>query len=131
LKKAGTGITPMLQFIRKEINANTQFTLIYANKEPQDILFFEELSQLVKQHPDRLKVIYIVENGGKDWEGPIGYVTQDLIDQHMHRASMVFVCGPPGFMKMVSGDKNPDKSQGPLGGYLNKLGYKQNCVCKL
>lgn len=25
--------------------------------------------------------------------------------------SMIFVCGPPGFMKAVSGDKAPDKSQ--------------------
>ncbi|KAI8876208.1 ferredoxin reductase-like protein [Backusella circina FSU 941] len=132
---AGTGITPMLQFIRKEFSSNSsttsKFTLIYANKEEQDILFREELTQLVKEHPDRFKVVYVLENAGQHWQAPMGYVTEDLINQYIPSASLVFVCGPPPFMEMVSGDKNPDKSQGPLKGYLKRLGYKQDCVCKL
>ena len=44
--------------------------------------------------------------------------------------NLVMVCGPPGLMKVVSGDKAPDKSQGPLSGALAELGYTPAQVFK-
>jgi len=44
--------------------------------------------------------------------------------------NLVLVCGPPGFMAAVSGDKLPDKSQGPLSGALAELGYSAEGVFK-
>lgn len=48
---------------------------------------------------------------------------------------MVFVCGPPGMMKAVSGDKVRDEvkktmTQGPLTGILKDLGYTETQVFK-
>ena len=40
------------------------------------------------------------------------------------------VCGPPPMMKAVSGDKLPDKSQGPLEGMLKGMGYTEGQVFK-
>jgi cytochrome-b5 reductase len=40
------------------------------------------------------------------------------------------VCGPPGFMNLVSGDKAKDYTQGPLSGLLKQLGYTENQVFK-
>lgn len=44
--------------------------------------------------------------------------------------AMVFVCGPPGLMNAVSGDKAKDKSQGPLSGMLKDMGYSAERVFK-
>jgi len=43
----------------------------------------------------------------------------------------IYVCGPPGFMKAISGDKNmKDYSQGELIGALKELGYTETQVFK-
>jgi cytochrome-b5 reductase len=43
---------------------------------------------------------------------------------------MIFVCGPPGFMEAISGDKTPSKEQGVLGGVLKSMGWKEEEVYK-
>ena len=40
------------------------------------------------------------------------------------------VCGPPPMMAAISGDKNPDKSQGEVSGLLAKMGYTSDSVFK-
>ena len=40
------------------------------------------------------------------------------------------ICGPPGMMKFISGDKAEDKSQGALEGLLKELGYSAEGVYK-
>lgn len=56
-----------------------------------------------------------------------------MVQRHMPApgpASLVMVCGPPGMMAAVSGDKAPDKSQGALSGILKGLGYDETSVYK-
>ena len=63
----------------------------------------------------------------------VGYITQDLLAAHMPPpadSSLIMVCGPPPMMKAVSGDKLPDKSQGPLEGMLKGMGYTEGQVFK-
>lgn len=55
---------------------------------------------------------------------------RELLPSPTGERAMVLVCGPPGFMAAVSGDKAPDKSQGPVGGFLKQIGYKQEQVYK-
>lgn len=135
----GTGITPMLQVI-DEIMRNpedkTQVNLLFANQSPSDIILREKIDALAKEHSN-LKVHNIVDKvSGLDkvtWSGSVGYVTPDLLKQHMpppSKENMVFVCGPPGMMIAVSGDKAQDKSQGELSGALKSLGYTSDQVFK-
>jgi cytochrome-b5 reductase len=42
----------------------------------------------------------------------------------------IFVCGPPGMMKHVSGGKAKDKSQGEINGLLKEMGYTSTDVFK-
>ena len=42
----------------------------------------------------------------------------------------VFVCGPPGLCKSISGEKKSPQEQGELQGYLKELGYKEDQVYK-
>ncbi|CAK9150149.1 unnamed protein product [Ilex paraguariensis] len=43
--------------------------------------------------------------------------------------TLILVCGPPGLMKHISGDK-ANRSQGELTGILKDLGYTEEMVYK-
>ncbi|KXN70707.1 ferredoxin reductase-like protein [Conidiobolus coronatus NRRL 28638] len=133
----GTGITPMLQLIRKILDNpadKTKINLIFANNTTKDILLKDELDKLAKQHADRFKVKYVIAKQESGWTGDVGFVTKDLIKKTLqgsqNKDSMVFVCGPDPMINVLSGPKNPDKSQGELGGILKELGYTSENVYK-
>ncbi|KAI3634754.1 hypothetical protein MIR68_007135 [Amoeboaphelidium protococcarum] len=136
----GSGLTPALQIIR-EILGNpadkTKVTLIFANQSQRDILLKDELDQLAKQHPNQFKLFYTVDKAEDGWKGFVGYIDEKKLKKAnmpkvSEKDSMVLVCGPPGFMKVMSGDKNPDKSQGEVdpNSLLGKLGFTKDNVYK-
>lgn len=133
----GTGLTPMYQIIHKILtdpSDKTEISLVFANVSEKDIPFKYELDSLASRHPN-FKIHYIVDkkSSSSSWKGSEGYVTADLIKKHMPAPSddnLVLVCGPPGFMKLISGDKAKDYSQGPLSGLLEELGYNEKQVFK-
>jgi len=137
----GTGITPMLQVIEKILENpqdKTQVDLVFANTSPRDILLKEVLERYVQTKSDRFKVHYIVdkptmEGQAEKWNGSVGLVSASYLKQHLPapgKDALVYVCGPPGFMNTVSGDKAPDKSQGELTGILKSLGYDKDMIYK-
>ncbi|KAG8960881.1 NADH-cytochrome b5 reductase [Tulasnella sp. 419] len=126
----GSGITPMYQIVQHSLalpNDKTKYTLIFSNLSEADILLKETFDDWAKKHSDRFEVIYVVDQGGKDWKGPTGYVTSELVKQHFAPPSLgekvkILVCGPPGQVASVSGKKDGMK-QGELSGILKELGY--------
>ncbi|OWM65968.1 hypothetical protein CDL15_Pgr015393 [Punica granatum] len=131
----GTGITPMLQIIEailKNPDDNTQVSLIYANVSPDDILLKQKLDILAASRPN-LKIFYTVDNPTKNWKGGVGYVSKDMALKGLPGPSddtLILVCGPPGMMHHISGDKAKDRSQGELRGLLKDLGYTEQMVYK-
>ncbi|KAI4335758.1 hypothetical protein L6164_014369 [Bauhinia variegata] len=131
----GTGITPMLQVIEailKNPDDNTQISLLYANISPDDILLKQKLDVLEASHPN-LKIFYTVDNPTKNWRGGVGYISKDIALKGLPSPSddtLILVCGPPGMMKHISGDKAKDRSQGELTGILKELGYTDQMVYK-
>lgn len=111
----------------------TELRLLFANVSPDDIICKSRIDDLARQHPTRLKVHYVVDKAPAGWRGGVGYVTSAMLKEHMPapgKDAMVFVCGPPGLMNAVSGDKAKDKSQGELTGFLKQLGYSSDMVYK-
>ncbi|KAG6723897.1 hypothetical protein I3843_03G224800 [Carya illinoinensis] len=131
----GTGITPMLQVIEailKNPDDKTQVSLIYGNVSPDDILLKQKLDILATSHPN-LKVFYTVDNPSKNWRGGSGYISKDMVVKGLPGPSddtLILVCGPPGMMKHLSGDKAKDRSQGELTGLLKDVGYTEQMVYK-
>lgn len=131
----GTGITPMLQVIDAILSNkddNTKVSLIYGNISPEDILLKEKLDALAAKHPN-FKVYYVVDKPSSNWRGGAGYITKDMVLKGMPAPSddtLILVCGPPGMMKHISGDKAPDKSQGEVSGLLKDAGYSNEMVYK-
>jgi len=133
----GSGITPLYQVVSYALSDKsnkTKFTLLFSNVAEKDILLREELDALRKQHPDKFEVVYLLDKPEKDWTGPSGYISADVIKRHVGPASLneklkIFVCGPPGQVAAVAGKKAGMK-QGELAGILKELGYTEDQVFK-
>lgn len=131
----GTGITPMLQLLHeilKNPKDQTEVSLVFANVTEGDILLKPTLDEFAKKHKN-FKVYYVLERAPKGWKEGVGFVDESIIRTQLPPPSddsLIMVCGPPGMMKAISGEKAPDYSQGELDGLLKKLGYSKSGVFK-
>jgi cytochrome-b5 reductase len=134
----GTGVTPMYQVIRRIFSnpsEQTKVTLIFGNIAEDDILLKGELASLANEFPQRLKVFYTLDNPPDSWKQQKGFITKDLLKQVLPDPGQgdkikIFVCGPPGMYKAISGTKKSPADQGDLSGYLQELGYSKDQVFK-
>jgi len=135
LMAGGSGITPMIQLIQKILNNpgdKTQVTLVFANVSEWDILLRNHINILAKD--PRLRVHYVLENPPDQWSGSIGLINEGIISKFMPPPSddsMVMVCGPPGMLNAICGEREPDFSQGPIDGMMSRLGYNSRHLWKL
>lgn len=63
-----------------------------------------------------------------------GYITKELLKTVLPEPgngnNKIFVCGPPGMYKAISGGKKSPQDQGELTGILKELGYSKDEVYK-
>lgn len=93
--------TPLHQIITHALSNplnTTKFTLLYANVAEEDILLREDFDALQKKHPSHFKVVYALDKPPAGWTGATGFISQDLIKEHVAPASLaekvkVFICG--------------------------------------
>jgi cytochrome-b5 reductase len=137
LVAGGTGITPMFQLLRSIFNNpedKTKVTLVFGNISEEDILLKHELQELENTYPQRFRAFYTLDKPPKDWVGNSGFITKDLLKtvlpEPKNENIKVFVCGPPGLYKAVSGTKKSPADQGELSGILKELGYSKDQVYK-
>ncbi|KAK4992574.1 NADH-cytochrome b5 reductase [Elasticomyces elasticus] len=112
----GTGITPMLQIIRAIIRGRaagdrTEVDLIFANVNEEDILLKEDLDQLAREDAG-FRVHYVLNNAPDKWTGGVGFVTPEIMKDHLPSPASdikILVCGPP---PMVSAMKKGTESLG-------------------
>lgn len=100
----------------------TRLSLIYANVSESDILLKTELDQLAKEHPLRFSVYYVLNTPPEGWTGGVGFVTKDMIEQHLPQPGLThkaMLCGPP---PMLTAMKH----------HLTELGWeKANTISKM
>ena len=133
----GTGITPMYQLARhifKNPEDRTKVTLVFGNVNEDDILLKKELQDLENTYPQRFRAFYVLDNPPKEWIGGKGYISKELLKTVLPEPKeeniKLFVCGPPGLYKAISGGKVSPKDQGELSGILKELGYEKDQVFK-
>ena len=133
----GTGITPMYQLARaifKNPEDKTKVTLVFGNVTADDILLKSEFEELENKFPNRFRAFYVLDQPPKDWPQGKGFITKELLKTVIpapnEKDVKVFVCGPPGLYKAISGNKNSPSDQGELSGYLAELGYSKDQVFK-
>ncbi|KAM7209363.1 NADH-cytochrome b5 reductase 2 [Naviculisporaceae sp. PSN 640] len=133
----GTGITPMFQLCRAIFSNpedKTKVTLVFGNVSEEDILLKKELAELENTYPKRFRAFYVLDNPPKEWAGGKGYITKELLKTVLPEPKSenikLFVCGPPGMMTSISGNKKSPRDQGELVGVLKELGYTPEQVYK-
>ncbi|SMN21923.1 similar to Saccharomyces cerevisiae YIL043C CBR1 Microsomal cytochrome b reductase, not essential for viability [Maudiozyma saulgeensis] len=105
----GTGITPMYQIMKAIVddpNDTTEVSLIYGNSSESEILLKDELDSLCERKPEQIKVYYLIDKADRDdWEGGIGYVTSDLLNEKIASPDddnvQLLLCGPPRMVSSV------------------------------
>ncbi|WP_171209390.1 MULTISPECIES: 2Fe-2S iron-sulfur cluster-binding protein [unclassified Ruegeria] len=102
----GSGITPVLSILKTTLaqEPHSRFTLVYANKGVNTIMFREELEDLKNLHMGRLNVIHILETDAQDIDLFTGLVTQEKCAQlfehwiDIKTVDTAFICGPEPMM---------------------------------
>merc|ERR1712177_103381 len=110
----------------------TKVTLVYGNVSEEDILLKKELQDLENKYPQRFRAFYLLDNPPEGWQQGKGFITKDVLKTVLPKEGnlKLFVCGPPGMYKAISGPKNSPADQGELSGYLAELGYNKDQVYK-
>lgn len=102
----GSGITPVLSIIKTTLATEPQssFTLIYANKGINTIMFREELEDLKNLYMGRFNVIHILEADAQEIDLFTGLVTEEKCAElfkgwiDIGSVDMAYICGPEPMM---------------------------------
>ena len=105
----GSGITPVLSILKTVLKREPKstFTLVYANRAVNTIMFREELEDLKNRYMGRLTVIHMLESG-QDIDLFTGRVDQDKCDAlfsqwiDVSNTDTAFICGPEPMMLAIA-----------------------------
>lgn len=118
----GSGVTPVLSILKTTLarEPKSRFTLVYANKGVNSIMFREELEDLKNLYMGRLNIIHILESDAQDIDLFTGLVTQEKCAQlfkhwiDIKSVDTAFICGPEPMMLGIAAalrDHGLDDSQ--------------------
>ena len=105
----GSGITPVLSILKTVLKREPKstFTLVYANRAVNTIMFREELEDLKNLYMGRLTIIHMLESG-QDIDLFTGRIDQDkceaLFKQWIDVTAIdtAFICGPEPMMLAIA-----------------------------
>ena len=102
---AGTGIAPMLSMLRYIADKKTpgNYTLLYTNKTKDRILYYEELKELEKQHPNIRVICTVTQETPINWNGETGRINPEMVKKYIDHPQeyMWYFCGPVEFVKTI------------------------------
>jgi ring-1,2-phenylacetyl-CoA epoxidase subunit PaaE len=103
----GSGVTPVLSIIKTALatEPRSSFTLVYANKGVNTIMFREELEDLKNLYMGRFNVIHVLETDAQEIDLFTGLVTEEKVAQlartgwiDIDSVDTAFICGPEPMM---------------------------------
>ncbi|MDX2484358.1 MAG: 2Fe-2S iron-sulfur cluster-binding protein [Pseudodonghicola sp.] len=102
----GSGVTPVLSILKTTLSREPKstFTLVYANKGVNTIMFREELEDLKNLYMGRLNIIHILESDAQEIDLFTGLVTQEKCGElfkhwiDIDSVDTAFICGPEPMM---------------------------------
>jgi 3-ketosteroid 9alpha-monooxygenase subunit B len=138
---AGSGIVPTYSIIKYDLRyfSKHKHTLIYSNKNFEDIIFYSQLRKLEEEFPARFKVVHTLtrETGSFSFNDNVkrGRVSKELISEAApdFNSTAVFVCGPDHTVhqKKAAKDKGEDLKPSfmvSVVSYLEELGVPKSKI---
>ncbi len=94
----GIGITPIISMLRtlRDYGDTRPLTLLFAGARLENLTFVDEIEELKQQLP-HLQTTYVLEHPPDGWDGEVGFVDAELIDEHLSDypwRNQYFLCGP-------------------------------------
>ena len=117
----GSGITPVMSLLRTTLTEEpqSQFTLLYGNRDSSSIIFLEELANLKDRYVDRLSLHHFLAEEEGDIDLFNGMLDRERCDEAIEHligdpadVDAWFICGPGPMMDAAEGallDRNVDK----------------------
>ena len=93
----GSGITPVLSIMKSALRTTQRkVKLIYANRDPESVIFRDEIEVWRKEFPNRLEVVHHLDSVS-------GFMSVEDIQEQIRGCEdgEFFVCGPTGYMDAV------------------------------
>ncbi len=102
----GSGITPVLSVIKTTLKREprSRFTLLYANRSVNTIMFREELEDLKNTYMGRFNVIHILEEDAQEIDLFTGRIDSEKCEAlfanwvDINAVDMAYICGPEPMM---------------------------------
>lgn len=106
----GSGITPVLSILKTVLarEPKSRFTLVYANRQINSIMFREDLEDLKNSYLGRLSVVHVLEAEGQEidlFTGRVDAEKMSALFTHWVDAASVdtaFICGPEPMMLTIA-----------------------------
>jgi ferredoxin-NADP reductase len=140
---AGSGIVPTYSIIKYDLKyfSKHKHTLIYSNKNFEDIIFYNQLKKLEEQFPKRLKVIHTLtrESNEPVFDEKIkrGRISKEIISDNINDtdSTAVFICGPDHTIPQKKTAKEKGEELKPsfmssVLSYLEEIGIPKNKIKK-
>jgi ferredoxin-NADP reductase len=107
LLAGGSGIAPLMAMIRTRAMAKSRvpFRLIYSVRDPDTLIYGEELARRVRDDHGLDVTIVYTRQTPPDWHRPAGRLTADLLAEAGWPAALepsCFICGPTGFVEAAA-----------------------------
>jgi len=98
----GSGITPMMSMIREvtDRGIERQMHLFYGSRNPDDVIYKEELERLAAMH-ENLTVGFVISEPEDGYQGLTGFINAKLLQERLGDLSKktFFLCGPEAMYK--------------------------------
>lgn len=109
LSRIFIGITPIIQVLRgiftDASDPGTNVWIIDANKTEEDILYRDELEDLVSTFGHgRIKLHHILSNASPSWTGSRGRIDERILREHMpspQNTTLILACGPDPMINLL------------------------------
>jgi ring-1,2-phenylacetyl-CoA epoxidase subunit PaaE len=106
---AGSGITPILSLMKTTLEAEplSRFTLVYGNRNAQQVLFLEDIEALKNQHIARVRLIHILSAQPQEASLFNGRISGDKVNELLRALippvsiDQAYVCGPASMIDEV------------------------------
>ena len=100
----GIGITPFMSICRycTDKRLNTKITLLYGNRNENDIVFRKEFEAMQKQNAN-LKVVFMLSEATSGWKGATGFINAELVKKEIpdYKETVFYTCGPPAMVEAM------------------------------
>jgi len=106
----GSGITPMMGIAKAALlhEPGSSVVLVYANRNPESVIFKNAINQMEQAYPGRFKVLHSYDKAPLTWFGLKGLFTEEkvlnLLNSKLEGAAAsahFYICGPGPMMDVV------------------------------